>query len=230
MRAFNSSRITLCVAMLALTAGCGASGEPPASTASPSGEMTSGGSSSGGSSSTGTSSSSGGAGGGNGGSGPIAGADAMVTAFDKTPVYFAGEDNKRTVDATASFPATGAYEKIILHLALDCPAGGCDPWDRLGTLGVVTAKGSAGAPDTVIEIDRFMTPYHVGMQWDLDVTDLRPLLSGDITVRGFIDTWVGPGSQHGDGWLLSARFEMKGGIPAALPVAVLPVWTMRSAV
>ena len=154
----------------------------------------------------------------------------MVTAFDQTPVYFTGEDNKRTVDATASFPATGAYEKIILHLSLDCPAGGCDPWDRLGTLGVVTAKGSAGGADTVIEIDRFMTPFHVGMQWDVDVTDLRPLLSGDITLRGFIDTWVGPGSQYGDGWLLSARFEMKGGIPAALPVAVLPVWTMRSAV
>jgi Peptide-N-glycosidase F, C terminal/Peptide-N-glycosidase F, N terminal len=227
MRALSSSRIALALATLALTAGCGASGDP----ASPSGSSSSGASSSGGAASTSASSSStGGAGGGGGSSEPVAGADAMVTAFDKTPVYFAGEDNKRTVDATASFPATGAYEKITLHLSLDCPSGGCDPWDRLGTLGVVTAKGSDGGADTVIEIERFVTPYHVGAQWDIDVTDLRPLLSGDITLRGFIDTWVGPGSQYGDGWLLTARFEMKGGIPAALPVAVLPVWTMRSAV
>jgi hypothetical protein len=154
----------------------------------------------------------------------------MVTAFDKTPVYFTGTDNKRIVDAPASFPATGAYSKIILHLSLDCPSGGCDPWDRLATLGVVTAKGANGDPDTVIEIERFITPYHVGATWDIDVTDLRPLLTGDLTLRGFIDTWVGPGSQYGDGWLLTARFEMTGGIPAALPVAVMPVWTMRSAV
>ena len=153
----------------------------------------------------------------------------MVTAFDKTPVYFTGTENKRTVDATASFPATGAYEKIILHLSLDCPSGGCDPWDRLATLGVVTRKGESGAEDTVIEIERFITPYHVGAAWDIDVTDLRPLLTGDLTLRGFIDTWVGPGSQYGDGWLLTARFEMKGGIPAALPIAVVPVWTTRSA-
>lgn len=211
---------------MVLTAGCGTSGEP----ISPDGSTSDNASSSGGAASTGSSSSAGGAGGSDGGSGPVAGADAVVTGFDKTPVYFAGEDNKRIVDAPVSFPATGAYEKITLHLSLDCPSGGCDPWDRLGTLGVVTAKGADVEHDTVIEIERFVTPYHVGAQWDIDVTDLRPLLSGDVTLRGFIDTWVGPGSQYGDGWLLSASFEMKGGIPAALPVAVMPVWTMRSAV
>lgn len=167
--------------------------------------------------------------GGAGGSGPVAGADAMVTAFDHTPIYFTGSDNKRQVDATASFPATGAYQKIILHLSLDCPQGGCDPWDRFGSLGVVTQKSADGTSDTVVEIQRFITPYHVGAKWDLDVTDLRPLLTGDITLRAFIDTWVGPGSQYGGGWALSASFEMTGGIPSPLPVAVVPVWIMRSA-
>jgi hypothetical protein len=154
----------------------------------------------------------------------------MVTAFDHTPVYFTGSDNQRTVKAPASFPAKGEYQKIILHLALDCPAGGCDPWDRFGTLGVVTKPGEDGGPDTVIEIARFITPYHVGAAWDLDVTDLRTLLTGDVTLEAFIDTWVGPGSQYGGGWALSATFEMIGGLPEWRPVAAVPVWTMRQAV
>ncbi len=215
--------MAVALATMALITGCGASGEPT-STSTSTTAASSTGSSSGGAASTASSSSSGGA----AGNDPVPGADAVVTVFDSTPVYFTGADNQRTVDATASFPATGAYEKITLHLSLSCPKGGCDPWDRLGTLGIVTAKSPDG--DTVIELQRFVTPYHVGAQWDLDVTDLRPLLTGDLTLRGFIDTWVGPGSQYGDGWLLSASFEMKGGIPAALPVAVMPVWTMRSAV
>ena len=153
------------------------------------------------------------------------GADITVTPFDKKPIYFTSSDNQRTVDAQASFPSTGVYEKITLHLTLACPApGGCDPWDRFGSLGVVTSKGQDGGPDTVIEIARFITPYHVGADWDIDVTDLRPLLSGDLTLRAFIDTWVGPGSQYGDGWLLGASFEMKGGSPSQEPIAVIPVF------
>lgn len=159
--------------------------------------------------------------------GPVAGADAMVSAFDKTPVYFTGTDNQRDVDAPVTFPASGAYEKIILHVALDCPKDGCDPWDRFGSLGLVTQKGQDGGPDTVIELARFITPYGVGAAWDLDVTDLRPLLSGDVTLRAFIDTWVGPGSQYGGGWLFTATFTMTGGIPSRLPIAAVPVWTLR---
>ncbi|MGC4118512.1 MAG: peptide-N-glycosidase F-related protein [Myxococcales bacterium] len=152
------------------------------------------------------------------------GADLTVTAFDQTPLYFTGSDNQRTVDRTASFPTTGAYSRILLHLTLACPAGGCDPWDRLGWIAAVTSRGQNGAPDTLVELARFITPFHVGMSVDVDVTDLRPLLSGDLTLRAFIDTWVGPGSPYGDGWLLTASFELTGGVPARIPAAVIPVW------
>jgi len=165
-----------------------------------------------------------------GGGEPVAGVDATVSAFDQAPIYFTSSDNQRTVDAPASFPKDGAYSKIILHLSLACPSGGCDPWDRFGSLGVVTEKSGDGGADAVIEIARFITPYHVGASWDLDVTDLRPLLSGDVTMRAFIDTWVGPGSPYGEGWLLSASFEMTGGIPEKLPLQVIPVWSPRSVV
>lgn len=179
-----------------------------------------------------TSTSAGGAGGtgGTGGSGPTPGTDAVVTPFDHTHIYFTGDDNKRTVDATATFPSEGVYEKITLHLSLTCPQGGCDSWDRFASIGIVTEKGQNGAPDTEIEIARYITPYKVKASWDIDVTDLRPLLSGEITLRAFIDTWVGPGSPYGAGWEVTASFEMKGGIPAKEPIAAVPVWTRTAAV
>jgi hypothetical protein len=160
---------------------------------------------------------------------PTPGADTVVTPFDKRAVHFTGTDNQRTVDGDATFPADGAYQKIVLHLSLDCPQGSCDYWDRFGTLGIVTSKGVDGGADTVIELARFITPYRVAAKWDLDITDLRPLLSGALKLRAFIDTWVGPGSTSGNGWLLTARFEMTGGIPDKEPIAALPIWTQRSA-
>ena len=47
----------------------------------------------------------------------------------------------------------------------------------------MTKKGQDGGPDTVIELARFITPFGVGASWDIDVTDLRPLLTGDVTLR-----------------------------------------------
>ncbi len=160
----------------------------------------------------------------------LPGADTTVDAYTHTPIYFTGTDNQRTVDAPANFPATGSYQTITLHLKLSCPKDGCDPYDRLGSLGLVTAKSADGQSDTVLELVRFITPFHVGASWDLDVTDLRPLLVGNVTLRAFIDTWVGPGSSYGGGWLLTASFEFKGGVPAHKPLAVLPVWTPHGAV
>jgi hypothetical protein len=159
----------------------------------------------------------------------VPGQTTTVTAFDKTPIYFTGSDNKRKVDATVTFPDAGLYESITLHLALECPSGGCDPWDRFGSLGIV-ADPSNPSSDATIELQRFMTPYHVGASWDLDVTALRPLLSGQKTLRAYIDTWVGPGSSYGGGWLLSASFEMKGGIPARVPVSVTPIFDLGDVV
>lgn len=170
-----------------------------------------------------------GGGGAGGEPGPLPGADTVVTPFDKTHIYFTGDDNKREVDQTATFPTEGTYERITLHLALDCPQGGCDSWDRFATLGIVSKKGQNGEPDQVIELARYITPYKVTAAWDIDVTDLRPLFSGEITLRTFIDTWVGPGSPYGAGWLVTARFEMKGGTPPKLPISVTPVWTRTSA-
>jgi hypothetical protein len=159
-----------------------------------------------------------------------AGEDTTVETFAKKQISFTSAENHRVVDIDAKFPESGTYEKITLHLALECPDGKCDAWDRFGTLGVATKKGDKPENDTVVEVMRYMTPYGVGGAWDLDVTDLRPLLKGAITLRAFIDTWVGPGSPYGNGWSLSASFEMKGGVPEREAVAVIPIWLMHSGV
>jgi Peptide-N-glycosidase F, C terminal/Peptide-N-glycosidase F, N terminal len=171
----------------------------------------------------------------------VPGADAAVTAFNQTLICFGAVDGgkpcSRTVDEQATFPTTGTFSKILMHVTLDCPTtlGGCDHWDRVGSLDLVTqgATTEAGTVETLTELGRFVTPYDIlsGVNsppvWDIDVTELRPLLSGTVTLRAFIDTWVPQGDpkDNGAGWLLSATFEMTGGTPAKIPVAVVPIWT-----
>ncbi|HLT40032.1 MAG TPA: PNGase F N-terminal domain-containing protein, partial [Enhygromyxa sp.] len=157
---------------------------------------------------------------------PTIGEDLSVIAFDQTHVYF-GEQNHRQIDVELSLPAAElAYESVTLELTLGCPNGACDWWDRKGFIGVVRDPGSE--QESIIEVARFMTPYRVGAQHVIDVSELRPVLAGDLTMRVFIDTWVGPGHANGDGWLVDARFDFVGGAPTRVPIAAIPVWDLRS--
>jgi hypothetical protein len=161
------------------------------------------------------------------------GADTTVMAFDATNIFFGPSTNQRTVDAPVTFPSTGTYSNITLHVALTCPSGGCDVWDRFGSISMVTPVSSsdAGTVETLTELARFVTPYGLPAAndpqptWDFDVTELRPLLSGAVTLRAFIDTWVPQNvTNEGYGWVVTASFEMTGGTPSAVPIAVVPIW------
>jgi hypothetical protein len=149
---------------------------------------------------------------------PGAGADATVSLFDKRLFAFDNSGNTREGTATVDLPSVGTYAKITLHVALTCPSGGCDPYDRIASIGVIQPGSDAGAA-SILEVGRFATPFGVAGAWDIDVTDLRPLLSGTVEIHGLIDTWVG----NGKGWLLSAQLVYVGGVPANIPVAVLPL-------
>lgn len=174
---------------------------------------------------TSTSTSGGGAGGAGGGG---LAEDVTIPGLTAAHVFWVGWDegqNARTVDAPVVFPAAElSYASITLDFTLSCPNDACDPWDRLGSLGLVTGAGTA--EEKVVEISRFVTPYGVGATWSADVTDLRPLLTGDATLRVYIDTWVGPGSPYGDGWMVDASFRFTGGKPAKRALANLPIWTL----
>jgi hypothetical protein len=112
-----------------------------------------------------------------------------------------------------------------LRLALRCPVGGCDWWDRLGRIAIVR-----GGEPAELEVARFITPYRVGGEFTLDVTDLQRVLEGPQTVRVFIDTWVGPGHANGAGWLVDAAFDFEGGLPSPDPYAVVPLFAPRRVV
>lgn len=164
-----------------------------------------------------------------GGLSSTVGEDQVVTLFDATHVYFAGEDNRREVSADVAFPpANETYSAITLDVTLACPSGGCDAYDRLGALSVADADG------TPIEVARFVTPFGIASSFSLDVTALRPLLSSadgqTRAVTAFIDTWVGPGSNFGAGWELTATLSFEGGEVERPVAAVVPLWIRQRVV
>ena len=147
-----------------------------------------------------------------------------VNLFERTHVYFAGADNRRTVDGTATFP-TARYARATLTLTLACPSGRCDAWDRVASLSLLDG-GEDGGAATELEIARFITPYGVGGTWRLDVTDLMPLFRGERRTRVFIDTWVGPGHAQGNGWLVTANIAFEPGANEHPVETVIPLgWT-----
>ena len=151
------------------------------------------------------------------------GSDTTVVIFEAEHVHFTGE-NRRKVDVKVTFPpAEETYSEIMGHFRLKCPNNRCDHWDRYATFGLVLDAETEEA--RYLELDRFITPYRTGFTWRADLTDLRPLLAGEQTMRIFIDTWVGPGHDQGEGWLFSAEFDFLGGPPPSPePVAVIPLW------
>ncbi len=162
-----------------------------------------------------------------------------VVAFDKTLVCFGNGGTgpcSRTVDRDVAFPTTGSFRKIVMHVTLTCPSNGCDHWDRVGSIDLVQAAASDGGASTIVELGRFITPYGIraGVNappaWDIDVTLLRPLLRGNVTLRAFIDTWVpqGNAAQNGGGWTVGVSFDMTEGTPAKEAMVVLPIWSWKT--
>ncbi|MEN0047640.1 MAG: LamG-like jellyroll fold domain-containing protein [Bacteroidota bacterium] len=88
-----------------------------------------------------------------------------------------------------------AYEKLLLHISVECPRTGCDPWDQPASFFVVTEKGE-------FEIARYITPFGIECgDWVVDVTDFKSILSGQIIFKSFVQVW---GSS---GWLVNADLE-----------------------
>ena len=159
---------------------------------------------------------------------PSPGDDVTLTLFEGRHLYYLGEsENLREVDLEVEFPGADAgYSAVTLDLGVRCPDGGCDHWDRYGSLAVVEAPGTDD--ERIIEIARFVTPYRVAADWSFDLSHLRPLLTGPQALRLTIDTWVGPGHPEGAGWLVDASIAMTGGVASPRPVAVVPIYTRRA--
>ena len=87
------------------------------------------------------------------------------------------------------------FEQLLLHISVECPNTGCDPWDQPAKVSVETDQGSH-------EIARFITPFGIGCgTWTVDVTDFKSILRGNVTFQSFVQVW-GP-----SGWLTNIELE-----------------------
>lgn len=100
-----------------------------------------------------------------------------------------------TNEAMVDFPAdTAPFGRIICTLRLDKPEKRFDPWDRIAHVNIVDDSGET------FELLRYITPYHRGHEWKVDVSDFRPLLTGKKKLIQSCGT-------QGEGWVVSVTFD-----------------------
>ena len=154
----------------------------------------------------------------------------VVSVFDGTHVFH-GKESRRTVGVDLKLPDVNSrYDTAYMKLKLSCPLNengvkDCDFWDRKGQIFLTTLENGQ---ETRYEIMRFMTPYGVGGTWEFDVSDLLPLLRGQVKFEVFIDTWVGPGHAQGEGWLVDLDIGYSFIGRSKVAVAVMNVFEPRS--
>jgi hypothetical protein len=116
-------------------------------------------------------------------------------------------------EATVEFPEdTDRFARIICTLRLDKPETRFDPWDRLGAIYAYADDGER------FEILRYITPYHHGHAWKIDVTDFRPLLMGKTRIEQECHT-------QGEGWVVTVTFDFYPGESDRLAYKVINLWS-----
>ncbi len=108
-------------------------------------------------------------------------------------------------------------ETIKMYIRLECPSDGCDPWDRFANILVKNQSNNQ-----FYEIARHITPYGVGNSQlsrglEVDVTDFKSILTGNVEIRIYTETWVS------SGWVLSLEFDYLSGTPDYKYYQVTPV-------
>ena len=138
--------------------------------------------------------------------------DTTIVAFNNVHQFFGNSGNLRTVIDTINFPNSNEnFSEIFMNINLECPNGGCDPWDRKANVLVKQFN-------QWFEIGRYVTPYGIGCGWTYDVTDYRSILKGDVELKSYIDTWVQPG------WLVNIEFDFISGTPLTPNTSLRNIW------
>lgn len=127
-----------------------------------------------------------------------------------TDVWVNADYPTKTVEA--DLPSyVGAFDQISATLYIDCPTGGCDPWDRVSSVEVQGKNGEW------YEIIRYLTPYGVSCQSDIDLTDFSSLLRGKTKFR------VNLGTQ-GNGFLYTLALNYQAGVETNPYSTVEKLW------
>ena len=125
------------------------------------------------------------------------------------------QNNHATSGSTTLPYDLSGYERVLLTLRLDEPEAGFDPWDRLAHVYVTDERLGE------VEVLRYITPYDKGGVWTLDVTDLKPVLTGE---RAFTQRC----GTYGAGWLVSVELALyprpEGTAPRPEPYRLERLW------
>jgi len=144
----------------------------------------------------------------------------IATVFDEAEQDF-GDPNRRDIQAEVELP-TGDWKQVGLWFELECPegSGGCDDWDRAGSLQVAVDPAAPADQREWAEVARHVTPYNRGMCQYIDVTQMASMLQGPSLFNSHIDTWVAPG------WLVTAKLVYTPGEPR--DTEVINIWGHRT--
>jgi hypothetical protein len=131
----------------------------------------------------------------------------IIHTFSNLRVAFGGGFQQAN-EGIFNFPSDPAkVKKIAMFVKLRCPQEGCNAWDMFANIRVKNSQTNEW-----FELGRFITPYGVDNAkrprgFEIDVTDFKTLLTGNVALKSFIEVW------GADGWLLSVDFEVTEGEP-----------------
>ncbi|RYX82242.1 hypothetical protein EON83_20480 [bacterium] len=144
-------------------------------------------------------------------SGPaIAAAEAplAIGSIDREPITL----TNASVSAMTEFPKQNRrYGRLIAHLTLGPVTPAIDPWDRLGKVYIYNEKGER------FELIRFISSYGRPMDWEVDVSDFRPLLEGKKRLQIECVTYSA-------GWTASLSFDFYPGPASQYAYKVVNLW------
>lgn len=119
----------------------------------------------------------------------------VVNLFDQSQHNFGSRGQLQSNAVTLPGDLSN-YEQLLLHISVDCPSGGCDPWDQTGKVIATSDQGT-------FEVARYITPYGIACgPWTVDVTDFKSVLTGDVIFDSFVQVF------GQSGWLVTLDLEM----------------------
>lgn len=81
----------------------------------------------------------------------------------------------------------GAFNEIMAHYEHNCVNGNCDSYDRVGGIRVRNYRGEW------VELFRYITPFGVQCEDDVDVSDYTTILQGLVELEFYMESWGGSG-------------------------------------
>ena len=134
--------------------------------------------------------------------------DMTVTAFHGDLVII-----NSTEHADYVFPThVNAFDAINMHYDHTCVNGNCDRYDRVGYCRVKNYRGEW------VELFRYITPFGVQCDDDLDVTDFTSQL------QGLVEFELSFASYSGSGYNPTATFEFSKGTPEYPYIDMKELW------